>query len=223
VSIQAVIFDLDGVLIASEAVWAEVRRQFTLEHGGHWKPDAQQAMMGMSSPEWADFMQHDLGVALEPKQIVAGVVAEMSRRYRRQLPLLPGAAAAVSNLANRWPLGLASSANRPLIDLVLDESGLAVYLAETLSTEEVGRGKPAPDVYLEVARRMGVDPQRCAGVEDSANGIRALRAAGMRTIAVPNRDFPPDGAVLDSADAVLSDLGQLTFEVIDPSLHSGRK
>jgi HAD superfamily hydrolase (TIGR01509 family) len=212
--IQAVIFDLDGVLIASEEVWAEVRREFALSHAGHWEPDSQRTMMGMSSAEWAAFMHDDLGVALAPEEIVAAVVAEMSTRYRHHLPLLPGAREAVHRLGRRWPLGLASSANRPLIDLVLDESRLAPCFAATLSTEEVGRGKPAPDVYLEVSRRMGVDPRRCAGVEDSSNGLRALRAAGMRSIAVPNPDFPPDNEALASADAVVPRLDQLTAEVI---------
>jgi beta-phosphoglucomutase-like phosphatase (HAD superfamily) len=216
VNVHAVIFDLDGVLISSEGVWAEVRRQFALSHAGHWEPDSQRTMMGMSSAEWAAFMHEDLGVALEPGEIVAGVVREMSARYRRHLPLLPGAVEAVRRTAGRWPLGLASSANRPLIDLVLEESRLAPYFVVTLSTEEVGRGKPAPDVYLEVAGRMGIDPGCCAGIEDSSNGLRALRAAGMRAIAVPNRDFPPDAEALALANAVVQGLDQLTLDVIDP-------
>jgi HAD superfamily hydrolase (TIGR01509 family) len=204
------------VLIDSENVWADVRRQFTTEHGGQWAPDAQRRMMGMSSLEWAAFMHDELGVALEPDEIIAGVVDEMASRYRSRLPLLPGASDAVRRIADRWPLALASSANRPLIDLVLDEADLAACFAVTLSTEEVGRGKPAPDVYLEAARRLAVAPERCAGVEDSSNGLRAVHAAGMRVIAVPNRDFPPDADALALADVVLSDLSELTVDVIDP-------
>jgi HAD superfamily hydrolase (TIGR01509 family) len=215
-NIQAVVFDLDGVLIDSENVWADVRRQFTTEHGGRWAPDAQRRMMGMSSPEWAAYMHDELGVALEPGEIIAGVVDEMASRYRTHLPLLSGASDAVRRLAARWPLALASSANRPLIDLALDEAALTACFAVTLSTEEVGRGKPAPDVYLEAARRLAVSPERCAGVEDSSNGLRALDAAGMRVIAVPNRDFPPDADALALADVVLSDLAELTIDVIDP-------
>lgn len=215
-NIGAVVFDLDGVLIGSEPLWAEVRQRFALRHRGRWEADSQRRMMGMSSGEWAAFMHEDLGVVLAPEEIVAGVLREMSSEYRRRLPLLPGAREAVLRLSDRWPLGLASSANRALIDLVLDESRLTSSFSVTLSTEEVGRGKPAPDVYLEVARRLDLEPRRCAGVEDSTNGLRALRAAGMRTIAVPNRDFPPDPEVLASADAVLPDLEALTFEVIDP-------
>jgi HAD superfamily hydrolase (TIGR01509 family) len=214
-AIDAVIFDLDGVLIDSERVWADVRREFALAHEGRWGDGTERKMMGMSSPEWARFMHDDLGVAMEPAEIIARVVGEMAKRYRRRVPLLPGALEAVRGLAARWPLGLASSANRPLIDLVLEESGLAQYFRETLSAEEVERGKPAPDVYLEVARRLGVAPARSAGVEDSTNGLRALQAAGMRIVAIPNRDFPPDDDALAHADVVISSLDRLTPAVID--------
>jgi HAD superfamily hydrolase (TIGR01509 family) len=217
VTIEAVIFDLDGVLIDSEGVWADVRRRFTLAHGGHWPPGAQETMMGMASAEWAAFLRTKLGVALTDDEIVGGVVADMAARYRQRVPLLPGAPDAVRRLAERWPLGLASSANRPLIDLVLATAELAACFSVTLSTEEVGRGKPAPDVYLEAARRLGAAPDRCAGVEDSTNGLLALRRAGMRVIAVPNRDFPPDGEALAGADVVLDTLAQLTADVVDPA------
>lgn len=217
-TIQAVLFDLDGVLIASEPVWAEVRCAFALAHGGRWRPGAQEAMMGMSSAEWSRFMRSQLGVALSEGEIVEGVVAEMDRRYRARLPLLPGAGAAVRRLAARWPLGLASSSNRVLIDSVLAAAGLGECFSVTLSTEEVGRGKPAPDVYFEAARRLQVAPARCAGVEDSTNGLRALRAAGMRVVAVPNPEFPPDPDVLTHADVVIGQLSELTVELVDPSL-----
>jgi len=215
IHVDAVIFDLDGVLIDSEAVWAEVRREFTLARGGHWSEGTERKMIGMSSPEWARFMHEELGVDLEPEAISAAVADEMTKRYRQRLPLLPGAVDSVRGLADRWPLGLASSANRPLIDLALEEAGLATQFRVTLSTEEVGRGKPAPDVYLEAARRLSVAPAHCVGVEDSTNGIRALAGAGMRIVAVPNRDFPPDREVLESADIVISSLDELTPGLIE--------
>ena len=214
-AVDAVIFDLDGVLIDSESVWAEVRRDFAIAHGGQWAEGTERRMMGMSSPEWATFMHEELGVELPPDEIAAGVVEEMAKRYRERLPLLPGAVEAVRRLADRWPLGLASSANRPLIDLVLDEAGLTARFKVTLSTEDVGRGKPAPDVYLEAAQRLGVVPERCVGVEDSTNGLRALAAAGMRVVAVPNRDFPPDPEGLESADVVIPNLDALTPELVE--------
>jgi len=209
---------MDGVLIDSEKIWAEVRRQFTLDRGGHWDDGTERRMMGMSSPEWAAFMHDDLGVPLEPDGIADAVVDEMAKRYRQRLPLLPGAVAAVGRLADRWPLGLASSANRPLIDIVLVAAGLATSFAVAMSTEEVAHGKPAPDVYLAVADRLDAAPDRCAGVEDSTNGLRALAAAGMRIIAVPNKDFPPDPDVLASADVVISDLTELTPDVVSPDV-----
>jgi HAD superfamily hydrolase (TIGR01509 family) len=216
-AIDAVIFDMDGVLIDSERTWAEVRRAFALEHGGRWDDDTDRKIMGMSSPEWATVMHSELGVSPDPDEIVDGVVKEMTKRYRKSVPVLPGAIDAVRRLAERWPLGLASSANRPIIDLVLEEMDVATSFTATLSTEEVPHGKPAPDVYLAVAERLDVAPERCAGVEDSTNGIKALAAAGMRVIAVPNKDFPPEPDVLASADVVISTLDELTPRAIDSS------
>jgi HAD superfamily hydrolase (TIGR01509 family) len=216
VAIDAVIFDLDGVLVDSEPLWEDVRRGFALAHGGRWNADAQRMMMGMSSSEWARFMRTHLGVALTEPDIVVGVVDAMAARYRDDVPLLPGAVEAVRRLAARWPLGLASSANRPLIDVVLAAVALHGYFATTVSSEEVPRGKPAPDVYLEACRRLRTDPSRCAAIEDSTNGLLAARAAGMWVIAVPRPGFPPEPEALAGADATIADLGALSVEVVDP-------
>jgi HAD superfamily hydrolase (TIGR01509 family) len=217
-AIDGVIFDLDGVLVDSEPLWEDVRRRFAVTHGGRWEADAQRTMMGMSSGEWAQFMRQRLGVDLSEREIVAGVVDDMAARYRDGVPLLPGAVDAVRRIAARWPLGLASSANRPLIDVVLATTGLDVYFAATVSSEEVPRGKPAPDVYLEVSRRLGVDPSHGAAIEDSTNGLLSALAAGVRVIAVPRADFPPDPEVLARADAVVLNLEGLRVEVVDPAL-----
>ncbi len=216
-SIDAVIFDLDGVLIDSEPVWEDVRRQFALAHGGRWDAGAHRSMMGMSSGEWARFMRAELRVPLPEQDIIQGVVDAMAARYEEKVPLLPGAVDAVQRLASRWRLGLASSANRPLIDIVLARALIAGSFATTVSSEEVPRGKPSPDVYLEVARRLDVRPPHCAAIEDSTNGLLAALAAGMRTIAVPRPAYPPAPDVLARADAVVTDLGQLSFGVIDPA------
>jgi HAD superfamily hydrolase (TIGR01509 family) len=205
-----VIFDLDGVLIDSESVWNAARREIALANGGRWPDDAQRAMMGMSSTEWSAYMHDELGVAMAPELISQAVVSRLERRYREQLPLLPGAREAVARLSRVWPLGLASSANRAIIDLVLDVAGLAERFAATVSSEEVGGGKPAPDVYVETARRLGADPSRCVAIEDSTNGIRSAAAAGMTVIAVPNRDFPPAHEALRLAGDVLESLAGLT-------------
>jgi HAD superfamily hydrolase (TIGR01509 family) len=214
--IDAVAFDLDGVLVDSEPLWEDVRRRFTRANGGRWSADAQKEMMGMSSGEWAHIMAATLGVALPEPDIVQGVVDDMAARYRDGVPLLPGVLDTVQRLAARWPLGLASSANRPLIDIVLRVTGLDAQFAATVSSEEVTHGKPAPDVYLEVSRRLGVSPTRCAAIEDSTNGLLAARAAGMRVVAVPRPAFPPDPKALAAADAVVPDLSGLVVGVIDP-------
>jgi HAD superfamily hydrolase (TIGR01509 family) len=212
VPVAAVIFDLDGVLVDSESVWDEVRRQFTEENGGSWHEGAQRDMMGMSSVEWSRYVRDRLGVDMEPDQISAAVADRVADVYREQLPLLPGAVQAVRALDTEWPLGLASSSNRDVIDLVLDLAGIAEAFEATVSSEEVGAGKPAPDVYLEAAKRLGVAPAGCAAIEDSTNGIRSARGAGMAVIAVPNRDFPPDSEALELADVVLDSLEELNPE-----------
>ena len=212
--IQAVIFDLDGLLIDSEQVWDDVRRKYVEEHGGRWHEGAQRDMMGMSAPEWSRYVHDELAVPLPPERIDADVAGRVADAYRTHLPLLPGAQDAVTRLAERWPLGLASSSNRPVIDLVLETAGLARYFRVTVSSEEVAAGKPAPDVYLAAARGLEADPSACAAIEDSHNGIRAAVAAGMRVIAVPNVAYPPGAEALAEADVVLPALDALTVEVV---------
>ena len=216
-SVEAVVFDLDGVLVQTEELWDEVREQFARERGGRYDAEAQRAMMGMSSLEWSRFMNEELGVPEPPEQISAEVVRRMQARYRERLPLIDGAREAVERLAARWPLAVASSSNRPLIDAVLQLSGLSELFQATVSSEEVARGKPAPDVYVEAAARLDVDPARCAAIEDSHSGIRSAKAAGMRVIAIPNASFPPDEEALADADVVLRSLEELRPEVVDAS------
>ena len=214
--LDAVVFDLDGVLLDSEQVWDAAREQLVRERGGHWHERAQRDMMGMSSPEWSRYMHDQLGVPDPPAEISAEVVRRLERLYRERLPLIPGAGKAVERLAERWSLALASSSNRELIDLALELMGLARHFQATVSSEEVGRGKPAPDVYLEAARRLSVDPDTAAAIEDSQNGIYAAKAAGMRVVAIPNRHFPPDSEALARADVVLDSLAELTAEAVEP-------
>jgi HAD superfamily hydrolase (TIGR01509 family) len=213
-AIVAVVFDLDGVLVDSEQVWDEARREVVDASGGHWRDEATREMMGMSAPEWARYLHDELGVPLAPQEINDRVVGAVLDRYRQSLPLLPGAVETVQRLAARWPLGLASSANRPVIDEVLRTAGLTDCFQATVSSEEVDRGKPAPDVYLAAAQRLDVDPRACAGVEDSSNGLRSAAAAGMAVIAVPNQHFPPDADALELADLVVQSLPELTVDAI---------
>jgi HAD superfamily hydrolase (TIGR01509 family) len=214
--IEAVVFDLDGVIVDSEHVWDEVRQELAAERGGRWHDRASRDMMGMSSREWSRYMHDVIGLEEPPEEINAEVVRRLKAVYRENLPLIPGAVEAVERLAARWPLGLASSSNREVIDLVLEASGLAGHFSATVSSEEVAQGKPAPDVYLATARRLGVEPDRCAAVEDSENGIRSAKTAGMRTIAIPNPRYPPDEAALGEADVVLDSVAELNPDVVGP-------
>jgi HAD superfamily hydrolase (TIGR01509 family) len=214
--IEAVVFDLDGVLLDSEQLWDETREQLAKERGGRWHDRAQRDMMGMSSREWSRYMHETIGLPESPEDINREVVERLAAAYREQLPVIPGAREAVERLAARWPLGLASSSNRELIDLALELLGVRHLFKTTVSSEEVARGKPAPDVYLEAARRLGVDPAHAAAIEDSHNGILAAKAAGMRVIAIPNRHFPPDERALEQADLVLDSPAGLTAEAVEP-------
>jgi HAD superfamily hydrolase (TIGR01509 family) len=215
VAAEAVIFDLDGILLDSEEVWAKVREKFVRERGGRWHEDAQREMMGMSSKEWSRYMAEELRVPLSPQEISDQVAERVREVYRRDLPLIPGAVDAVRRVGAVWRLGLASSANRPLIDFVLELAGLAQLFAVTISSEEVPRGKPAPDVYLEASTRLGVETSRAAAVEDSGSGMVAAREAGLGVIAIPNRDFPPDREALQAADAVVESIDELTPQVVE--------
>ena len=201
------------MLIDSEPIWEQVRRAYVSAQGGHWLPDAQQRLMGMSTAEWAGYLSVDLGVGRPPEEVAAAVVDEMRARYREQLPLMRGALEAVQRMGKHWRLGLASSSPRQLIEAVLDTAGIAGRFAVTVSTDEVPRGKPAPDVYLAASRHLGAHEQ-CAAVEDSTNGILAAVAAGLAVIAVPRPRYPPASSALDQADAVLDSLTDLTAETI---------
>jgi HAD superfamily hydrolase (TIGR01509 family) len=212
--IEAVVFDLDGVLVDSEPVWEHVRRGLVEGYGGHWADDAQQRLMGMSTHEWARYLSEDLGIGLPPDQVARLVIRRMAAEYQRALPLLPGAVDAVRRMAGRWPLGLASSSPPALIRTVLTSAGIAPLFKATVSTEDVAQGKPAPDVYLTVAAQLGVQPGTAAAVEDSSNGLRSAAAAGLHVIAVPRPEYPPAADALNQAQAVLGGLDELTTELV---------
>jgi len=217
--IEAVVFDLDGVLIDSEPVWEQVRRAYVAEHGGRWPSDSQDRLMGMSTPEWARYLSEEAGVGRQPAEVATAVVNRMAHRYAQDLPLIPGALEALARLGDRWPLGLASSSPRSLIDSVLTAAGLTHRFAVTVSTEEVPRGKPAPDVYLAAVRGLGLSPEHCVAVEDSTNGLLAAAAAGLAVVALPRPDYRPSAQALSLARIVAADLNELTpsaIEGLDP-------
>ncbi len=213
-SIAAVVFDLDGVIIDTEEVWEEVRRAYVAEHGREFLPDSQQRMMGMSTPEWSRHLAEDVGVGLPPERVAADVLDRMAERYRTSLPLIPGSVDVVRRLAGAYPVALASSSARILIDQVLRTAGLDDVFRVTLSTEEVPRGKPAPDVYLEAVSRLGLTPRVCAAVEDSSNGLRSAAAAGLAVVCVPHGVYPPAPDALALADLVVTAIGELTPEAV---------
>ena len=208
--IKAVVFDLDGVLVDSEPVWEQVRRGLVAERGGHWAPDAQRRIMGMSTPEWAGYLSGDLGVGLPPDEVAALVIDRMVARYQEQVPFMDGAVDAVHRMAARWPLGLASSSPPRLIETVLQSAGLRSCFPVVMSTEQVAHGKPAPDIYLAVTAELGCPPPDCAAVEDSSNGLRSAAAAGLRVIAIPQPRYPPDPDALAQASLVLPNLAELS-------------
>jgi HAD superfamily hydrolase (TIGR01509 family) len=213
-AVEAVVFDLDGVLVDTDHIWHEVREGLARERGGRWTDHSEADMMGMSSTEWSQYLHDVVGLAETPRELNDEVVRRMLARYAEELPLLDGAADAVRRLRLAFRLAVASSSNRELIDGVLDAARLAQVFAVTVSSEEVPQGKPAPDVFLEAARRLDVAPERCAAIEDSANGIRAAHAAGMHVVAIPNRRYPPAADALELADEVLESIAQLSPEVV---------
>jgi HAD superfamily hydrolase (TIGR01509 family) len=213
--IEAVVFDLDGVIIDSEEVWEEVRRGYAAEYGREFLPDTQDRMMGMSTPEWSRHLAEEVGIPRTPEQVADDVLAAMAERYRADLPLIPGAVDAVRRLGARFTLGLASSSARILIDQVLATAGLTDAFAVALSTEEVPRGKPAPDVYLAVAGKLGLRPDVCAAVEDSSNGLRSAAAAGMAVVAIPHGVYPPAPDALAQARLVIAGPTELTVTAVE--------
>ncbi|MEV4256422.1 HAD family phosphatase [Spirillospora sp. NPDC049652] len=212
---QAVVFDLDGVLVDSEPVWEEVRRGYVADKGGTWRSDTQERLMGMSTPEWADYLASDvIGGDATADQVAYEVVDRMSRRYAEEVPVMPGAVEAVRRLADAHPLGVASSSPRALIDLVLGRLGIAGRFRTVVSTEDVDQGKPAPDGYLAAAARLEVPAEACVAVEDSSNGLRSAHAAGMRVVAVPHPRYPPAADALALASLEITSLDELTPSVL---------
>ncbi len=217
--LQAVVFDLDldGVLLDSERLWGEARRAVTASHGAVWRPGAAQAMRDTSSSESSVHVREELGDLADDergRRTVDLVVAELLARYERALPLLPGALDVVRRLAAQWPIAVASSSNRGVVDRVLDLSGLRNCFAVTMSSEDSAHGKPSPDVHLAAARALDAAPEGCAAIEGSANGIRAAIAARMHVVVVPNLHVPPPSEVLGRADLVVGTLRDVTVEAL---------
>lgn len=208
---HAIVFDMDGTLTDSEEMWDVVRRGLAHEAGLAWPEDSTTAMMGMSTPEWSAHLTVVVGLGGTPQQAAERTIDAIADAYAAgDIPVLPGAVDAVRRMADVAPLAVASSSPRRLIEAGLELLGVRDLVGVIVSTEEVERGKPAPDGYLAACHELGVDPGAAAAVEDSANGITSALAAGMKVVAVPPRFHPPADEVLRRAHAVIDDLDALT-------------
>jgi HAD superfamily hydrolase (TIGR01509 family) len=207
-----VVFDLDGVLIDTEPTWDAARRAVAFDLGGTWSDSATTDMMGMSSSEWSRYLHDRLGARADPTEIVRRVERRVLAALQDDVPWIAGARQAVERLGAALPVGIASSANRSVIDLAVERGNLGRFVQVSVSSEEVEHGKPQPDVYLEAARRLGRPPAEGVAVEDSTNGLYSAAGAGFAVIAFPNRRFPPDAAALELAADVIASLDELTVE-----------
>lgn len=212
---SAIVYDMDGVIVDSESIWDQVRSGLTKEKGGAWRDDSSEHMMGMSRQEWSAYMANDLNVPMTPDEISDEVVKRILAEYQKHLPLLPGAKESAQELSELWPLGIASSANQELIDAVVQIGGMKDFFKVAYSSEHIGKGKPAPDVFLQACELLGADPKNSIAIEDSPNGIKAGLAAGMKVIAIPHADYRPDDEILELADVVIDSLKELTPEFIE--------
>lgn len=214
-SIETVIFDLDGIILETEEVWNAVRRDFARAHGGRWGEHDQPAVMGANSMQWAAYMRESSGIPLSDQEIYDGVIRGLREWYERELPLIPGAREAVERLYPHYRLGVASSSPLEIIEYSLELAGLREYFGAVVSSDDVAVGKPAPDVYLEACARLAALPDEAVAVEDSANGIRAAATAGLVVIAVPNPSYPPAPEALELAAVVLGSVAGITREVVE--------
>ncbi|MDQ3128640.1 MAG: HAD family phosphatase [Chloroflexota bacterium] len=207
---RAVIFDLDGVIVDSEIWWDEVRQAFARDHGRPWTQADQHAVMGSNSAQWSATMRERLDLDVADADIEAAIVNGVVGRYERDgPPTIAGAVDAVRRIAADRRTALASSSHRRVIDAALAATGLTDLFDAVVSSDEVAHGKPAPDVFLAAAGRIGIPPGEVLVVEDSLNGLRAAKAAGMATVLIPNLSVPPAPGWEPFADAVLDRLADL--------------
>jgi HAD superfamily hydrolase (TIGR01509 family) len=215
-SIDTIVFDMDGVIIDTEEVWSSVRHDFAVSHGGYWTPEIDQPkVMGANSLQWAMSMHDNNGVDLPAEEICMGVVAELRRRFALHLEVIAGAPEAIAHLARAYQLGVASSSPLELIEYALELAGLRGHFQAVISSDEVAAGKPEPHVYHEACRRLGTTPARAAAVEDSSNGLKAAHSAGLTVIAIPHPAFPPSAEALELADLRLDSITELTRASIE--------
>jgi HAD superfamily hydrolase (TIGR01509 family) len=212
--VEAVIFDMDGVLVDSEVYWKLSREEFARDLGKVWTDADQRLAMGRNTVEWAEVMQERLEIDMPIDDIIADMLQRVIDHYERSLPTRPGAVDAVHLAAGHYRVGLASGSPTEIIRRVMELTGLDSVFEVMVYGDDIPNGKPAPDIYLETLRLMGVPAQKAAGIEDSANGVRALKAAGMYAIAAPSPDFPLPDEIVNMADQHITTMEDFTLELV---------
>ena len=211
--VKALIFDMDGVIVDSEPVWNQSRVEMAAAHGKQWNEADQRAVMGSSTLAWAKVMRERLDLPMSDEAVIDEVRRRMIAHYDQRLPVLPGAVEAVRLAASAYPVALGSGSMSALITYVMHATGLDQILKVVVRGDDIPRGKPEPDIYLEAARQLGVAPADCAGVEDSGHGVMALRAAGMKVIVVSS-PWPLPESVLALTDLRLQSLADFSLELV---------
>ncbi len=213
--IEAVVFDMEGVLMDSEGYWKIARENFSLDIGKTWTMDDQRATMGRNTTEWAQVMKDRLGVDWELDDVISDVIRRVLAQYEDHLPIRAGAVEAVRRMSSRYKVALASGSPTSVIDYAMKHTGLDEYLETRVYGDDILNGKPAPDIYLEALRLLDVIPERAAGIEDSANGVRALHNAGMLVIAAPSEGFDLAPEVIALANHTISHMDEITPELVE--------
>jgi len=212
--IKAVIFDMDGVLVDSEVYWLKSREEFARDLGKVWTDADQRMAMGRSTIEWAHVMKERLALGWSLERIMDDVMARVMAHFEERLPTRPGAIEAVHLAASQYRVALASGSPTKIIQHVMQLTGLDQIFEFMVYGDDIPNGKPAPDIYIEAMRLLGVSPAESVGIEDSGNGLRSLKAAGMHIIAAPSPAFPLSDELLQLADVKIDSLEAFSLELL---------
>lgn len=205
--IKAVIFDMDGLLIDSEPVWFRAKEDLLKEINYKWTWEDQKNSMGVSTETWVNYVYNFADQKFTKEEVLHGITDRMKTYYKNgEIDLMPGANEALQFAKNNFKVGLASGSYKDLLYGAVKSNNWESIFEEILSSDDIERGKPQPDIYLEVMKRLGVLPEECIVLEDSRDGIKAGVAAGAKVITVPSKDVPVPPEVLDSAYAVIDSL-----------------
>ena len=212
--IEAIIFDMDGVLVDSEVYWDKSRVEFAKDRGKTWTDEFQRLAMGRSTVGWAQVMQEKLQLDESIDEIIAEMKARVIAHYEKRMPTRPGAIESVHHMKQHYRVGLASGSPTEIIKAVMRITGLDQVFEVMVYGDGIARGKPAPDIYLEAMAQLGVTAPVTVGIEDSANGLRSLKAAGILAVAAPSPDYPLPADILALGDAHISTLADFNIDLI---------